>query len=64
MSMPIVKPLISRRQALLYEVSSSWWARYVRGRWQGDLALKYFQWKVNRKYDRYLCAWPKKDGVA
>ena len=37
-----------------YEVRSSWWAHRLRWSWAYALAARYFAWKTNRKYGRYL----------
>ena len=45
---------ISINQAIKYEVRSSWWAGFCTGDKLSTLAGKYFEWKVRRKYNRYL----------
>ena len=37
-----------------YEIRSSWWACWVWWGWGKDLAARYFSWKTNRKYVRYI----------
>lgn len=45
---------ITLRQALDYEIRSSWWALFISGAFGQHLAGKYFSNKVSRKYKRYL----------
>ncbi len=45
--------MISAKDALDYEVRSSWWASFVCWDWLASLAATYFVWKVGRKYGRY-----------
>lgn len=45
----------SLRKAILdYEVKSSWWAGWIGNPRLQTLAAKYFAWKVDRKFNRYL----------
>lgn len=37
-----------------YEIYSSWWASFIWWEWGQELSSRYFAWKTNRKYDRYL----------
>ena len=46
-------PAITRKQALDYELSASWWADLIGFGWAQSLAATYFAWKVNRKFARY-----------
>lgn len=49
--------MIPDRKAILeYEVRASWWARDVSWPPLQRLASRYFAWKVNRKYGRYLAS--------
>ena len=41
------------RDALAYEIHSSWWARHISWNWAQKLAGSYFAWKVKRKWRRY-----------
>lgn len=45
---------ITLRQALDYEIRSSWWASFISGAFGQHLAGKYFSNKVSRKHRRYL----------
>lgn len=44
---------ITMKQALEYEVGSSWWARDAYGEFIRTIAAYYFAWLVARKYRRY-----------
>jgi hypothetical protein len=49
------KQSIPRMKIFLdYEIRSSWWAELIWFTWGQDLAAKYFAWKVQRKYNKYL----------
>jgi hypothetical protein len=45
---------MTREQCLDYEIRSSWWAQWVGWKPLQIVAGKYFAWKVNRKYNRWL----------
>lgn len=45
-----------KRTILEYEAAASWWAKDVGWPPLQKLASRYFAWKVNRKYRRYLAA--------
>lgn len=45
---------MNKKELLLYEIASSWWACYISWNWVQELAAKYFVWKVERKYNRWL----------
>lgn len=45
---------LTRDEILYYEVSASWWAGWTSNNFLQGLVGKYFAWKVNRKYNRYL----------
>lgn len=44
---------MTQKEALEYEVHSSWWAGWISNTYITDLTIKYFAWKVSRKYKRY-----------
>ncbi len=46
-------PVMSIEHLMLYEISSSWWARGISNDWLQNLAARYFAWKTKRKYARY-----------
>lgn len=43
-----------KKVILDYEIKSSWWAGWIGNPKLQFLAAKYFAWKVNRKFNRYL----------
>lgn len=45
---------MTRQEILYYEVAACWWAEWMSLPFLQEIAAKYFAWKVNRKYDRYL----------
>lgn len=45
---------LTRDEILDYEVCTSWWAEWIGNDFLQGLVAKYFAWKVNRKYNRYL----------
>lgn len=45
--------IISMREALDYEIRSSWWASWISWNWGRKLAGKYFAWKIKTGYNRY-----------
>jgi hypothetical protein len=50
-----LKSSIPRQQIFLdYEIRSSWWADLIWFEWGQNLAVRYFVWKVKRKYKKYL----------
>jgi hypothetical protein len=46
--------VITIRDALDYEIRSSWWACWISNDILQTVSGKYFAWKVNRKYMRYV----------
>jgi hypothetical protein len=53
----MIKNEFGRFEALKYEMYGSWWSRFapqLQCILIQDLIGRYFAWKVNRKYDRYL----------
>ncbi len=44
----------TRQWVLEYEITSSPIASWIGWEWGQDLCARYFAWKVNRKYNRYL----------
>tara|TARA_Y100000310_G_scaffold345655_1_gene467804 strand:+ start:18088 stop:18291 length:204 start_codon:yes stop_codon:yes gene_type:complete len=49
-----VKNIPDMKTFLDYEIRSSWWACLIPFSFLQDLVVKYFFWKVKRKYNRYL----------
>lgn len=47
---------LSLRDLLEYEVKSSWWSSWLSSKVMQEAAARYFAWKVNRKYARFLAA--------
>lgn len=45
---------LTKGEILYYEVSASWWSGWIGNDFLQGLVAKYFAWKVNRKYNRYL----------
>ncbi len=52
------------QEILDYEVAASWWVEWISLPFLQELASKYFAWKVNRKYARYLRMLERKRFVA
>ncbi len=48
-----MKPPVTLRDILLYEVRSSWWAHWIGWAPLQSLAGSYFAWKARRKYARW-----------
>lgn len=46
--------MITHREAVDYEVRSSWWTPYVGWEWAQTLAARWYAWKVNRKMGRII----------
>lgn len=44
--------MITRKQAVWYEIRASWWACYISIGWLQAPVAKYFSWKVDRKMAR------------
>jgi len=50
----LVENSFSVQDFLEYEIRSSIWASFIFWDWGQNLSVKYFAWKVGRKYHRYL----------
>lgn len=44
---------LTTKQALDYEIRSSWWASWIWWSWGQELAGSYFAWKTAKKMARY-----------
>lgn len=44
----------TQAQVTVYEVAASWWAPWISFSPLQDLAARYFVWKGERKYKRYI----------
>ena len=42
------------RDFLDYEIRASWWGWMIWWGWGQNLAARYFAWKTQRKYSRYI----------
>ena len=45
---------MTNKDILDYEIRSSWWASWIFWGWGQSLAAKYYAWKVNLKWKRYV----------
>ena len=45
---------LSMREVLDYEIRSHWLANWIGYEWVQSLMIKYFTWRVRRKYNRYI----------
>ena len=45
---------ITMKQALRYEIESTWWVGLISYSWLQEIVSRYFAWKVKKKYKRYL----------
>lgn len=48
--------ILTNQQILYYEVMTSFWVEHLTWQPLQNLAARYYAWKVNRKYARYLRA--------
>jgi len=46
--------IITIEDILDYEIRSSWWASRIFWGWGHSLSAKYYAWKVNLKWKRYV----------
>jgi hypothetical protein len=46
--------MLTKEEILTYEVHSSCWAGWLNIEWMQNLSARYFAWKTNRKWARYL----------
>lgn len=45
---------VTIREILDYEIMASWWTQFISWEWAQNIVAKYFAWKVQRKYGRYV----------